>query len=62
MEIPGGNCLPLPGKDVQKDCFAVTTPYELLERVAVGTVLKAKQDGIGPSSEVEEWLTEQRMA
>ena len=46
-------------KDVQTDCFAITTPYEFFERVAVGTVLKAAQDGLVPSVEAEEWLTEQ---
>lgn len=46
-------------QDVQTDCFAITTPYEFFERVAVGTVLKAAEDGVVPASEVEEWLTEQ---
>jgi ubiquinone/menaquinone biosynthesis C-methylase UbiE len=48
-------------KDVQTDCLAITTPYEFFQRFAVGTVLKAAEDGIVPSSEVEEWLTEQQM-
>jgi ubiquinone/menaquinone biosynthesis C-methylase UbiE len=47
-------------KDVQADCFAIATPYEFFQRVAVGTVLKAAENGIVPSSEVEEWLTEQQ--
>jgi ubiquinone/menaquinone biosynthesis C-methylase UbiE len=47
-------------KNVQTDCFAITTPYEFFERVAVGTVLKAAEDGLVPGVEVEEWLTEQQ--
>ncbi len=44
-------------KGVQADCFAITTPYEFFQRVAVGTVLKAAEDGVVPRSEVEEWLS-----
>jgi len=47
-------------KDVQTDCFAITTPYEFFQRVAVGTVLKAAEDGVIPGSEAEEWLTDQK--
>jgi hypothetical protein len=47
-------------KDVQTDCFAITTPYEFFQRVAVGTVLKAAEDEVVPSAEVQEWLTEQQ--
>ncbi|MBS1841847.1 MAG: methyltransferase domain-containing protein [Acidobacteria bacterium] len=46
-------------KGVQTDCFAITTPYEFFQRVAVGTVLKAAEDGLASTTEVEEWLTEQ---
>jgi len=46
-------------KDVQVDCFAFATPYEFFQRVAMGTVLKAAENGTVASSEVEEWLTEQ---
>jgi ubiquinone/menaquinone biosynthesis C-methylase UbiE len=47
-------------RDVQTECFALTTPYEFFQRVAVGTVLKAEEDGIVPGSEVEEFLAEQQ--
>ncbi len=47
-------------RDVQTECFALTTPYEFFVRVAQGTLIKAAESGALPAAEVEEFLSEQQ--